>query len=83
MLNFFARCFGRYPPSPPANEIIHIRSSLRHINIGVTNEQIEAGLLEMKKEWLDSNIDSELQILEFLYIKQVVAKGDSRRSYRF
>lgn len=59
-----------------------MRSSLRHINIGSTDEQIRAGILQMQKDGLDSEFDLELKMLEFLYIKQV-AQGDDNRTSKF
>ncbi len=58
-----------------------IRSSLMHIDIGATDEQIKEGLQQMQIDGLDSKYDLERKMLEFCYIKQILA-GTRQRQYK-
>jgi hypothetical protein len=51
------------------------------IDIGATDEQIKEEIQEMQIDRLDSDLDIELKMLEFCYIKQILA-GDGQRQYK-
>ena len=48
----------------------------------MTNEQINKGLLQIQGHKLDSDVDSERCMHEFLYI-EVVLRDDARRRFTF
>ena len=77
---FFAKsllsyCFRRNHPI----ENKRVRSSLRDIIICATDEQINDGLLRMQRDGLDSDIDDERRMFEFLYIKGVLREDRNRK----
>jgi len=68
-------CFRRNHPI----ENKRVRSSLRDIIICATDEQINDGLLRMQRDGLDSDIDDERRMFEFLYIKGVLRDDRNRK----